>query len=242
MQRRDPIEVDPASSASLIRDSFALSQRLIAPALVTSMIYGCASNVLGVHTFGWSAYSLSVGLLGHAFPQRWAFLLIVTGRRPEFRKVIAHILRRYGRLFAVSFWSGVEVALLGLMLLVPGVVCMLNYFIAFPIAIHEAGGSRSALDFSRTLMRGHRVQALIAYTLLCLPGIVLTGIGTALITMGSKLGLPPPPNPELGRMIMYAAVAVLGIPSSLLSTVLHLKVSCERAQLSALGDDTHPKW
>jgi len=113
-------------------------------------------------------------------------------------EAFASIRSRIGELIVLSLNVGVRVALGALLLIVPGILLMLRYALAVPVAVLEERGINDSLSRSGALTQGHRGRIFVIYillfVLLLIGGTlwpVLVGLAAA-ASSGLKAGQPPP--------------------------------------------------
>jgi hypothetical protein len=232
MDRRDAIELDPPTSANLIKHSVALSLRMLWPALGLSILFSIPGLLLHYNKPISFLGTLTLAVPARAALQRLAFLRIVGTKPPAPWSVLRHVVKRYPTVVGTYSLVGLEVLAFSLMLVIPGIVRGFSYAVAIPVAINERVEPKLALEISSRLMTGHRLAALGAYALLDIPLIVSAyaeGIAAAARAQQHQASSA---SPGLHLVVQLALVAVLGLPSSLLSAVLHLKLSRAREQVS----------
>lgn len=229
MDRRDAIELAPATTANLAKHSLTLSLRIPRSALALTLLIGGVPALLTRHSqLGSIVYQLSVAVIAQAVLQRLAFLKVVAQKPIAFREVLSLAIKRYPILLVTSFRIGIEVVLLSVALIVPGIVRWLDYAIAVPVVLNERVDWDVALAISRTLMPRHRLDTFVAVVILqAAPLLVQTMIAYTGAKHITVLGL----NNEFAVASALLVATVLGVPAQFLRPVLHLKLSHARDQL-----------
>jgi hypothetical protein len=232
MDRRDAIELDPPTSANLIKHSIALSLRVLWPALGLSILFSFPGLLLEYNKPISLLCTLTLAMPARAALQRLAFLRIVGTKPPTPWLVLKHVVKRYPTVLGTYSLVGLEVLAFSLMLVIPGAVRALSYAVANPVAINERVEPKLALEISNRLMTGHRLAALGAYALLNVPLIVSACVEGIAVALRAQQHQTSSASPGLHLVVELALVAVLGLPGSLVSAVLHLKLSRAREQVS----------
>ena len=91
---------------------------------------------------------------------------IQLGLETNIREAFGDIRSRLGELIILMLNVGVRVFLGFLLLIVPGILLMLRYALAVPVAVLETTTISESLSRSAELTRGHRGRILIIYVLL----------------------------------------------------------------------------
>ncbi|MDR3511184.1 MAG: hypothetical protein P4L73_06100 [Caulobacteraceae bacterium] len=145
-------------------------------------------------------FSGIVGLFGYpAFAGACATAVAqLDGQRIAFGQALSTGLRHWLRLVAVGLLIGLGVCLGIVLLVVPGVILAVAWFVAVPASVIERLAPRAALGRSRALTRGRRWPIFGLLLLLALAGFLiggLIGLFSGVIwgivhVAGSGLGLP----------------------------------------------------
>lgn len=128
----------------------------------------------------------------------------------------------YGAMFVTALVAEILTLLFALLLLVPGVMRLLSYSVAIPIALHEGRIGRDACDHSEARMHGHRLAALGPTLLAWLPSLVVLAIG---LWMDTELvvprGEPAPLEHRLARAGYHLLGGLAALPVSVLAALLY---------------------
>jgi hypothetical protein len=93
---------------------------------------------------------------------------IQLGRGTSIAQAFGRIRPRLGEILIVMLNVGVRVIIGLIMLVVPGVIAVLKYALAVPVAVLEETTVSGALERSATLTKGHRGRIFLIYFLLML--------------------------------------------------------------------------
>jgi uncharacterized membrane protein len=93
---------------------------------------------------------------------------IQLGRGTSIGQAFGRIRPRLGEILIVMLNVGVRVIIGLIMLIVPGVIAVLKYALAVPVAVLEETTVSGALERSATLTKGHRGRIFLIYFLLML--------------------------------------------------------------------------
>jgi uncharacterized membrane protein len=91
---------------------------------------------------------------------------IQLGRGTSIAQAFGRIRPRLGEILIVMLNVGVRVVIGLIMLIVPGVIAVLKYALAVPVAVLEETTVSGALERSATLTKGHRGRIFLIYFLL----------------------------------------------------------------------------
>lgn len=143
-------------------------------------------------------------------------------------------LRKWLGMIAAEIFAGLIILVFILLLVVPGLVRALSYAIVLPLIIDGEAHGVDALEMSRKRMKGHRLQALLAYLVTFTPSILSYALYLALATALSGadvgalvVGEPLVDYPSSLRlldaldMVLYP---VFELPVVLTAVVLHAKL------------------
>jgi uncharacterized membrane protein len=114
-------------------------------------------------------------------------------------------LNRFFPIIGLAITVGVGVMLGSMLLLVPGLMLYMMWFVATPVCVVEQLGPFGSLGRSRALTKGHRWKLFGLMLLILLPavivGAVLVGVMAVLVGTGGIIGLPAALATPLGQII-----------------------------------------
>lgn len=176
---------------------------------------GAIPGGAGVLIGGWGVWLLVL----------WPFAQLVmlklaidplNGRRANVRAALSHGIRRTPAAILVSilFWLGFSIGLA--VLVVPGIVLMLTWFVVLPVLAVEEGPMLDSFSRSSTLMKGMRWRLLLLLILTAILWMVVVALMAALGVAVAGVGTP-------GVIVvqMIAATLMGTIPPAMLAAIYH---------------------
>ena len=129
-------------------------------------------------------------------------------------------------LIAAGLISGLIIFVFLLLLVVPGILKALSYAIVYPLVVAGDAGGVDSLGLSKERMHGHRTQAALAFAmawLLPLSGYVIFGLmQNEMVSLSASATIPP--GQRMANAIYTVVDAVLYLPITFVSVVLHAKL------------------
>jgi hypothetical protein len=114
-------------------------------------------------------------------------------------------LNRFFPIIGLAISVGLAVMLASLLLIFPGLILYMMWFVATPVCVVEQLGPFRSLGRSRELTKGHRWKIFGLTLLILIPavivGAVLVGVMAVLLGTGGILGLPAALATPLGQVI-----------------------------------------
>ncbi len=98
------------------------------------------------------------------------------GSRATFADSVRVAVGSFWRMIATSLGAGIIVALLSLLLIVPGIMKACSYFVAVPASVVEGTGMSASLARSKKLTEGYRWHIFGAFLVMWLLVFVLAGV------------------------------------------------------------------
>jgi len=143
-------------------------------------------------------------------------------------------LQKWLGMIAAEIFAGLIILAFALLLLVPGIVRALSYAIVLPLIVDGEAHGVDALETSRKRMRGHRLQALLAYAVAFVPGIAsyalylaiataLSGADVGALVVGEPL-VDYPSSLRLLDALDMLLYPIFELPVVLTAVVLHAKL------------------
>jgi hypothetical protein len=129
------------------------------------------------------------------------------GERAEVGEVLRMGLSRFGAVWVTGIVYALSVGIGLILLIIPGIVIAIRYWLAVPVAVIEAPGAMASLERSRELTEGNRWRVLrvaIILTFLMFVGMMICGIlgyavGTAISPGAVTEGGVRAPTPPLAQ-------------------------------------------
>jgi hypothetical protein len=123
-------------------------------------------------------------------------------------------LSRFFPIIGLAITVGVAVLFASMLLIVPGLILYMMWFVGTPVCVVEQLGPFRSLGRSRQLTKGHRWKIFGLSLLILLPaiivGVVLVGVMAVLVGTGGILGLPAALSSPLGQVINLVWSAAWG--------------------------------
>jgi hypothetical protein len=188
------------------------------PALVLIALLAAAGslNHLGVRVVDFLGNILNLILAGAV---TYGVFRDLHGERAGAREVLGMGLSRLGGVWVTGVLMGVAVLVGLIALIVPGIVLLVRYWVAVPVAVIEAPGATASLSRSTELTQGNRWRVFaiaVVMGFVTIVGMFVLGILLALLdTAGSKGAASQAATSPLS----LAALTVLAIPLQCLAAV-----------------------
>ena len=143
----------------------------------------------------------------------------LTGQKVNLGDSFNVAFRRFGYLILVALASGFLTGLGTLFLIIPGIIISLMLWVAIPVTMVEKGGVGHALQRSRELTTGYRLQIFGITVLAGLIAALATGIQYGLIAASGAMGMVPG---SLAANLVSLPIMVLttGLAASLNSVIV----------------------
>ncbi len=110
---------------------------------------------------------------------------VMRGRPVDLAESAQIGLRRFFPILALAIIVPVLCGLASILLVFPGLMLMMMWFVAVPVCVVEQIGPFDSMGRSRELTKGHRWQLFGMVLLISIPGLIIGGIAVAAIaTMG----------------------------------------------------------
>jgi hypothetical protein len=141
-------------------------------------------NAILVFVFALTLQPLSTAIILHAAFQH------MRGRQVRLGESVAIGLRRWLTLFGLSFMMTLLVALGIVLLIVPGLILSIMWYVAVPVCVVESKGPSASLNRSQALTKGHRWKLFGLFLL----GVILGALGDSVLpqfagVLGGPAGL-----------------------------------------------------
>jgi len=165
---------------------------------------------LGLTLFG-SLLMIVLGTVAQAIVLYGAFQ-VMRGRPIDLAESARIGLRRFFPIVAIAICVSVLAGLASLLLVVPGVIVYLMWFVATPVCVVEQLGPFASMGRSRELTRGHRWKLFGLSLLILVPAIIVSAIVGAIVlsTMGTGgfLAMSTAMTGTLGKVVNMVWSAV----------------------------------
>ena len=147
----------------------------------------------------------------------WAIAELYCGRTVTWQQALARSQRHFARLLGTTILSSI-LALLGFVLVLPGIYLVLSWVVLWPVMLIEGRFGTRALGRSRDLMRGNLLRALgLLLVVWLVSGVLSTG-----------LALPVAAFPMLQSVVSGAVNAVTSVYGAAVAVVLYFDVRCRK--------------
>jgi hypothetical protein len=138
------------------------SQNIVAFTLIASIIYG---PVLVLQLVQPSNFVVSHPVLVDTFLDAligaaitYGVIMELHGTRPSYRRCVTRGLAGLLPALGAAFLSFVAISIGLVLLVIPGLIVMMNVFVAIPVAVTEKPGMMASLRRSHDLVDGHRLK------------------------------------------------------------------------------------
>lgn len=172
----------------------------------------------------------------------YAVVADLQGRKATLGESLTAAMRSFWVLLALGILSGIAIGLGLVLLIVPGIILSLLWFVIGPVAVAERAGVGKAFERSRDLTRNHRWWLLLLAVIFLIASgfisfilnmIVLAAVGGAAFAAGPAAG-------GLGDMgvVGYLALAVTSAIEALMSMIGAAGVAAVYVELRAVKEGT----
>ncbi len=231
------VERDEFTFARVVANTAQLSGQVFLPAVLTVVLCGLpwallvGTGVFLPESMLWKEllfsmqYQLVVGTLEGA-----VILFLcrqkLAGQQPDFLDAFASARRSYWRLIWPSALETLQVALLSMMCVVPGVVRQISLLLVAPVVLFEGKKGNAALKRSSQLMSGHRWLGFAVFMLFVAPAgvpfFLLEGlIAIELVDRGAEV-----------EAAMALVGGIISIPLQVAIAVLFIKAAAASPPIS----------
>lgn len=159
-----------------------------------------------------SLVGLVVGTVGNTLMQgavTHAVIADLQGRKSSLGESLSAAAGSFWVLLAVGLVSGFAIAFGMILLIVPGVLVLLAWFVVGPVVVAERAGVGQALARSRDLTRNHRFSILLLMILYAVvSGVIAVVVGLALFAVG--LVEAGSPGDLIATALVQSVVAMVG--------------------------------
>lgn len=223
-----PIETSPATLRNLLWGTGQLIREVGLWAVVIALVFTAPRTLLG-----WSGYDMGLldiplvllGIVGTATITHMALQRCTGTEKPELRWALARAVTVWGRTIGAFLLSTLIIMLFLLLLVVPGVMRAMDYFIFLPLIVAgDATTVRGALEQSRERMWGYRLNAFGAYLVWMLPLFVYWALNGALLYAEEETALVPRAISHALTQALPLLGTVLEVPITFLAVVLYVKL------------------
>ncbi|WP_395014954.1 hypothetical protein [Dongia sp.] len=202
----------------VISDSIAVFGRNLGPFLVISLIIGIPYLLVSLMTvasidieaiqatgqlpsgfWGMIVIGILIGMLTYALTQAalvYGTVQDLRGQRASFGDCLSRGFAVLPRVLIVALLASLGIWIGSMLLLVPGLILMVMWWIVNPVLVIEGAGVGQAFSRSRDLTRGHRWQI---FGILVLVGLVYWIASFLLGLVGGAIGM-------VGQQILSAVV------------------------------------
>jgi hypothetical protein len=159
----------------------------------------------------------------------YATFQALRGRGIDPRESIARGLQRFGAVFVTSLLVGLAMVLGLLLLIVPGLIVMVVFYLAIPVCVVERLGPSQSLSRSSQLTSGYRWQIFGAAFLLFIAGLV--------VDMLIAAALEHPATLVAFEVVTFLWTALAGAYQAVLVTIIYhdLRVAKEGIDIEQLA-------
>jgi hypothetical protein len=177
-----PFKVLPvfATSVRMARRNFPLFFLLVCMMVVPSLISQYVNQLLGM--FAQSVLSS----VATAFVS-YAVVMDMNGSQPSFGACISYGFSSFWRVLGVSLFSGFAILAATMLLIVPGIIVALMFFVIVPVTVIEGVGLDAAMKRSRELTAGRKGDLFVLGML----------VGVLIVPLAIAAVLIEPSSPEL---------------------------------------------
>lgn len=180
-------------------------------------------------------YSLFISIIADVAVLHLARQAITRDEPPSARVALGAATARYGTFVGARFVTNFVIGLWTVLLVVPGILKALSFFLMLPTVIHENVSGEAARSISEDRMNGRRGTLFAAMCGLAVPivvwVVVLIGVNVALVAAQGEAA-----EPGLASKIASIAFAIgfqaLLMPFALLQAVAYAKLTSSSYELS----------
>lgn len=233
-----PIVQTPSGVGDLVRGVFQLARAIGLPGAVVVTLAGLPMSLIefavpGIPFVVSNLWGFIVGTAAEMVVLHLSWQAITSReQRASTGAALSAVGRRFGALLGTRFISNLVTLLFSLLLIVPGVMKAMSLAIAMPITLHEGSDASSAMASSTARMRGHRMEAFLAF---CVTGaplfLLIVAIFCVAAAQGAAQQLGSPTAPVAASAFYDYAMLALGIltpaallPMTLVPAVLYAKL------------------
>lgn len=159
----------------------------------------------------WPLVGFVVGIVGSSLMQgavTHAVIADIQGRKSSLGESLAAAAKYFWVLLGVGLLTGIAIGIGIVLLIVPGVLMMLAWFVVGPVVVAERANVGKALSRSRDLTRNHRFSILMLALIYWVAALVIAFVGGVALT---ATGLAAGSTGELIAMaVLQSLIAMIG--------------------------------
>ncbi len=176
-------------------------------------IGGTLIGALGVIVWAFLFMPLATGAMTYAIGEQYL------GRPISIRESYSRAFGRLGDIIGAGFLAGLVIIIGLVLLIVPGILFALSYFVIIPAVVLDGLGATASMERSKNLAAGHRGRIFVVWLVLWLLTIMLA-IG-AMVLGATVFGAPRPgQSPPLASELIQDLLGLLTAPLMTIAAVI----------------------